>query len=319
MIAMSGSSHVLTQFGLPSDIDGDASSVLVSEATSTSAQTDLPDAHGPDDRGLLQRVALGDAQAFWELWTRHRGWLFEVCNAYMGYRHEDAEDALGDVMDRARETLPREAPRIRNFAAWLRRMAVNVCIDLYRRDRSRYQILSVARATSTAQLSDVQSVECVSPASEFLASETRGTVTRAIETLPVRLRAAACLFFLEEASYPAIAAVLGISEQNSRKRIQEARSILKEQLDAKFPERRRSRAVARGTADQRPEVASRRKLEDAIDRGPRVSAQRTLAAQIHESAGVTAERKRLDAMFGVGGQREHTKEPGIPDQPQATW
>ena len=318
MIAMSGSSHVLTQSGFPAWIDGDASPVLVSGAASTPAQAGLPDEHGPDDRGLLHRVAVGDTQAFWELWTRHRGWLFEVCNAYMGYRHEDAEDALGDVMDRARETLPREAARIRNFAAWLRRMAVNVCIDLYRRDRSRYQILSAAKVMS-AQLSDIQTIECTSPASEFLASETRDTVTRAVGMLPVRLRTAACLFFLEEASYPAIAAILGISEQNSRKRIQEARSILKEQLDAKFPERRRSRAVARGTVDQGPEAASRRELADAIDRGPRVSAQRTLAEQIHGSAGVTAERKRLDAMFGVGGQREHNRKPGIPDQPQATW
>jgi RNA polymerase sigma factor (sigma-70 family) len=267
---------------------------------------------GALEQGLLCRVAVGDPQAFWDLWAQYRGWLFQICYARMGRRREDAEDALSEVMQKAREALPREALRIRSLGAWLRRTTVNVCIDLYRRDRTRCQVLNAAKVTSPAQLSDVQSIQCASPASQILASETRGIVTRAIESLPRRLRAAAGLFFLQEETYPAIAEGLRISEQNARKRIQEARNILKQRLDVEFPERRQSRAGSRASqagsvaaiVDNRPEAASQRRLADAVSRGTPVGAQRTLTAQIRSSPKVRGERKRLDAMSGVSTQPE---------------
>lgn len=302
---MSGASRDSAQpaFSTGFEDGRDTSSVPECGCASASGQAGSGQPQNPDEQGLLRRVAVGDPQAFWELWTQHRGWLFEVCYAYMGRRREDAEDALGDVMEKAQATLPREALRIRNLAPWLRRMAVHVCIDRYRRDKSRHQILCAARAISPLQLSDVQSVECENPASELLAYEIRDIVTRAVGELPDRLRTAAILFFLEEAPYSMIAAVLRISEQNSRKRIQEARNILKELLDAEFPERRRSASL--GTVDSRPRATGRRRLAEAVNRGPRVTAQRALAAQINQSPGVVAGRKRLDAIFGVAGTTGH--------------
>jgi len=299
---MSGAPHDTAPPAVPAGFDDGAegSSVPTSTPASDSGKSGFAQPQSSAERELLRRVAVGDPQAFWELWTEHRNWLFEICYTYMGCRREDAEDALGDVMERARETLPREALRIRNLAPWLRRVAVHVCIDRYRRDKSHHQILCAARAIAPLQLSEVQSIECDNPASELMAYETRDIVTRAVEGLPGRLRTAASLFFLEEAPYPVIAAVLGISEQNSRKRIQEARSILKKLLDAEFPERRQSGSV--GTAESRPRATARRRLAEAVNRGPRVSAQHALATQINESPGVIAGRKRLDAMFGGAGK-----------------
>jgi len=256
-------------------------------------------------------VAAGDAQAFWDLWERHRASLFQICYAHMGRRREDAEDALSDVMEKARQALPREATAIRSLAAWLRRMAVNVCIDLYRRDKLRYQVLFTAKEMSPAQLREVQSVQCASPASQFLDSEIRALVTRAVESLPCRLCSAASLYFLQEATYPKIAAVLGISEENARKRIQEARNILKETLDVAFPERRQPGSARRASQpgsvpafDNRPAAISGRRLADAVKHGPPVSAQRSLTAQIRNSPRVLGERKRLDAMLGVSTPQE---------------
>jgi DNA-directed RNA polymerase specialized sigma24 family protein len=50
---------------------------------------------------------------------------------------------------------------------------------------------------------------------------------RAIESLPPLLRDVARLRFLHEASYGAIASTLSITEPTARKRVQQARTVLR--------------------------------------------------------------------------------------------
>jgi RNA polymerase sigma-70 factor (ECF subfamily) len=214
---------------------------------------------------LLRRLAAGDSDAFWALWHSYRARLFQICYAQMGRHQEDAEDALSDVMHRAREFLPREAGKVRSLGAWLRRLTLNVCIDLHRRRRTR----SAEEYLPGMEAASDRTLQFPCPASQFMAAEVRGLVTTAIESLPERLRAAARLFFLEEAPYSAIAETLSIAEPNARKRIQEARGILQEMLDVQFPERRAARSVD------------------------------SLASRIHNSPKVADQRQRLDAAFGT--------------------
>lgn len=237
---------------------------------------------GCDEGYLLRRLASGDSEAFWTLWARHRSALFQICLAQMAWRREDAEDALSDVMARARECLPGEADKVRSLTAWLRRVTVNVCIDLHRRNKRRACVEYVTGGRLSDPIS--QPLQFPSQASQHLASEIRRVVKRAIEALPERLRAAAGLFLLEEASYAAIADALAISEANARKRIQEARRILQEMLDVEFPERREA-GIARSSV-------------------PRTVPAASLAAQIRKSPRVAAQRKQLSAAFGGRGEEK---------------
>jgi RNA polymerase sigma factor (sigma-70 family) len=207
--------------------------LILARSESDSAPSGSTD-DGPAEHRLLCRLADGDAHAFWELWVPRQPEIFMICYRRMGKRVEDAEDALSEVMQRARETLPREALRIRNLTAWLYRMATNVCIDLYRRDKRRHQGLWL---TDGALLNspDTQPSPEGCPAAIFLAAEVNGAVARIVRGLPQRLRGAAGLFFLDGASYQTISVALDISEPNARKRIQEARRILKQRLTDEFP------------------------------------------------------------------------------------
>jgi RNA polymerase sigma factor (sigma-70 family) len=205
--------------------------VLASTAPMPLVALEYSGSSAPEDmreRWLLLRVASGDGGAFWELWTPHHRRLYLICYTRMGGRVEDAEDALSEVMHRAYETLPREAPRVRNLGAWLRRIAVNLCIDLYRRNRRRNRVMDTVEFAGSASMA-------ASPGAEFDNAELWIVITSAIDSLPSRLRVAAQLFFLKSAAYAAIASELEISEPNARKRVQEARRMLKEKLREEFP------------------------------------------------------------------------------------
>ncbi|HEX4164606.1 MAG TPA: sigma-70 family RNA polymerase sigma factor [Bryobacteraceae bacterium] len=221
------------------------------------------------EHDLLCRLASGDAEAFWPLWEHHKAPLFRICYIHMGRRREDAEDALSEVRDRARESLLREGDKVRSLTAWLRRVAVNVCLDMHR-SRERRSSIPTSPGEKGRDFVD-RTLQFPEPASQFLAREALNVITRAIDALPLRLRTAARLFFLEEKPYDGIAKQLFISEPNARKRIQEARGILRDMLKVEFPERRE------------PGTAVVTKLAGDIRLSPKVSAQ----------------RKQLSAAFGA--------------------
>ncbi|HEY0549660.1 MAG TPA: sigma-70 family RNA polymerase sigma factor [Verrucomicrobiae bacterium] len=184
----------------------------------------------PDVRFWLRQLAQDDTEAFWELWAIHQRQLFFICLRFMGNAHADAEDALSQIRERARDIFPQAAASLRNPKAWLVRVAVNQCIDI-QRVRQRHERRTVH--LDTALFGDVCAAVAreAPPGQSLVLSELKAAVERAIRMLPARMRAAAVLYFLEERSHQETAAALNISYANARKRIQEARTILKTSVD----------------------------------------------------------------------------------------
>jgi len=181
-------------------------------------------------RQLLDRLGQGDGNAFWELWLAHQPLVFKVCLARSGGRQADAEDACSSVMQRARDSLRQKSSEIQNLQAWLIRLAVNICTDRYRVDKRRSQGAYNIEATTLDEQPDASIPSARCPDEELSLRELGGTITGAVMALPLRLREAARLFFLEEYSYEQIAVKLKITNANVRKRIQEARTLLKTTL-----------------------------------------------------------------------------------------
>jgi RNA polymerase sigma-70 factor (ECF subfamily) len=180
----------------------------------------------------LERLTEGDSEAFWDLWMVHQASIFRICFARLGGRHADAEDVCSQVMQKARQVLPRDADRIENLQAWLTRLATNLCIDWQRVDKRRSQgvwapgpiEINDALGAGVAARSSV-------PDQSLLRRELRSTVAEAIEAMPARLSTTARLFFLEQRTYSEIAQTLGITNSNVRKRIQEARALLQDVME----------------------------------------------------------------------------------------
>ena len=85
--------------------------------------------------GLLAAARVGDEQAFVQLTAPHRQALHLHCYRMLGSLH-DADDALQETMLRAWRGIDRFQPNA-PLAAWLYRIATNVCLRLIQQRRRR--------------------------------------------------------------------------------------------------------------------------------------------------------------------------------------
>jgi RNA polymerase sigma-70 factor (ECF subfamily) len=188
---------------------------------------------------LLDSLAQGNSRAFWELWGLYKAHLYQICLSHMVGVREDAEDALSRSMLRALDKLPHIGPQIENIRAWLSRLTVNLCTDMHReRKRSARRLEQIDDAPPN--FGDSRPADADSPEDVFLNREAYASMCHAVNDLPDRLREPFALRFFQEMAYVDIAAQLMLSNENVRKRIQQARDILKQRLNVTAVTERRS-------------------------------------------------------------------------------
>jgi RNA polymerase sigma factor (sigma-70 family) len=180
-------------------------------------------------RALLDSLGQGDTHAFWELWSIYRAHLYHICLSHMDGVREDAEDALSRAMLRANDKLPHIGTHIENIRAWLTRLTVNLCADMHRERKRRTRRLEHIEDV-LASLDDAPLVEADSPEDALLSREAYVCMCEAVNDLPDRLREPFALRFFHEMAYIEIAQRLILTNENVRKRIQQARDILKQRL-----------------------------------------------------------------------------------------
>ncbi len=194
-----------------------------------SAVAPNPSGEQPDERLLLEALGGGDGDAFWRLWLRHRGHLYNVCVRRMNGLSSEAGDAMSRSMMLACSKMPQYATGIVNVQAWLTRLVLNVCSDIRREERR--MAVGVGTAEELVQIEQENVQEHVlSPEDMTLTHEGYDCIVRAIAELPPRLRDVAGMYFLAETSYERISAKLSITQANVRKRVQHARAILRKNL-----------------------------------------------------------------------------------------
>lgn len=179
-----------------------------------------------DDAELLALHVEGDAEAFGELFSRHRDRLWAVALRTMG-NPEDAADGLQEGMIAAF----RRAGSFRGDAAvttWLHRVVVNACLD-------RLRAMKVRRAEALPDdLEDradrgslVSSTGAeLDPAELTVADERRRTVLAALKTLAPDQRAALVLVDMEGYSVAEAAQMLGVAEGTVKSRCFRGRAKL---------------------------------------------------------------------------------------------
>lgn len=176
---------------------------------------------------LLKRLLQGNGAAFWQLWENHRNALYSICLLQLGGNQAEAEDALSRVMLKAWKKLPVHAAEIKNLRAWLSRLTYNLCVDIHRerRSASERECLAHVLASERDPICHTASPEEIS-----IWREASTCLNRAIGKLPLRLREPFMLRFFYDVAYPEIAEQLALSPGNVRKRIQQARVLLRKQL-----------------------------------------------------------------------------------------
>lgn len=182
---------------------------------------------------LLRQIALGDRTAIWKLWLHYQPYLYHRCRTWMGGNLADAEEALSRAMLKVWHKLPAYAAKITNLKAWLARIVHNLCVDMHReRQRSARGIESIEAIAEKEEETIPSSPN--TPESAILRRELEMYLYQIVDALPIRLRSPFILRCLQKQSYADIAKQLATSPANIRKRIQQAREILRSQLNKYF-------------------------------------------------------------------------------------
>ncbi len=180
---------------------------------------------------LLSRAAAGDEAAVNELLARHRHRLRQMVAVRMDQRlagRVDPSDVVQDAMVEACKRLPeyfRDRPI--PFYPWLRQLAWNRLVDLYR-----FHVEGARRAVGreeaiAAELSDASvmalckrlSGSGTSPSRNILRKELRQRVRAALAELPEHYREVMVMRHLEQLSIEEIAAITSVPEGTVKSRL----------------------------------------------------------------------------------------------------
>lgn len=180
------------------------------------------------DAELMAMCAEGNALAFRRLMGMHLDYTVRFAQRMLG-RRQDAEDAAQDAwikVWRAAPTWRQEA----KFRTWMTRILYNTCIDMTRSNVIKFELPSTG-----AGLPDAADT-APSPEAKMIGDERARVVSRALQDLPDRQRAALILSYYEGLSTSEGAAVLNIAPNAFQQLTHRARQNLRSELAALAPE-----------------------------------------------------------------------------------
>lgn len=195
------------------------------------------------DERLVEAAQMGNQDAFAELVRRYQTKIYNLALRYTN-DSETAMDITQDVFVRAWQMLPKFRGEA-NFYTWLYRIAMNLCIDHYRRSLVRGEPQKVSledlvverqRFEETEDEADIwwEESETGEPEAEILRQEMRQKVWEAVQQLPPLLKQVILLREYEGLSLQEIAKIMGTNVGTIKSRLYQARQHLRKLLAPYF-------------------------------------------------------------------------------------
>jgi RNA polymerase sigma-70 factor (ECF subfamily) len=188
-----------------------------------------------DEIELARRLITGDAEAFDRFVEHFRAKIFHYSWLMCGQR-EDAEEVAQDTLLKVFENFEqlREPERVR---PWVFRIARNACLM-----KRRKSVFAPAHELSLDELMPSGSYEdgelklqiadwSMLPDTQWLQTEMKNALERAIAELPDLYRPVILLRDIEELSTQETAQILDLNEQTVKMRLHRARLALRQKLD----------------------------------------------------------------------------------------
>ena len=189
-------------------------------------QTTTPSVE-PDDRQLVQTIRTGDTDAFETLVRRKTTKVYALCYRIIG-NAEDAKDISQLVFLKLWENLEKYDPQYA-FDTWLYRMVTNVAIDFMRNKQSR----------DNAVNSNLRLVKTSAEAEQTVVVQ-RKEIENVFNDIAVVLSPKQKTIFvmnqMEDLSSAEIAKILGCRESTVRNHLFNARKLMQQQLQKRYPE-----------------------------------------------------------------------------------
>ncbi len=168
-----------------------------------------------NDEQLMQDYSNGNAQAFDQLYTRHRGALYRYFNHQLGNSAmvNDLYQGVWEKVIRARRSYRPAVP----FTAWLFTIAHNHLIDHYRRQRP-------VNDSPTDSLADGRP----GPEQTTISAEQQQHLLHGIAALPVEQKNTLLLKLESRLKMKEIARLTGVSRETVKSRLRYAVNKLKQ-------------------------------------------------------------------------------------------
>jgi len=170
------------------------------------------------EKELIKGCQKGKSDAQRELYRQYSSKLFGVCLRYAG-SYQEAEDFLQEAFIRIYKNLY-QYKMTGSFAAWLRRLTVNVALEHIRKNKKRQHQAKLEEALGI-------SAEEESVFDTFGAKE----IMLIIQKLPDGYRAVFNLYVVEGYAHKEIGQLLGISENTSKSQLSRAKGMLRKMLE----------------------------------------------------------------------------------------
>ena len=181
--------------------------------------------HGDDGN-----VEAEEKPSFQELWGTYGAELYRRCLRWTSGREEEAEEAFSRAGLLAFRKYPSHRRELTDPHRWFVRLTYNVCMDLHRElKRERASQILDSEAVEAAP-GPVQSAEFASPERLALRAELERYILRSVRSLSPILREVVESILLGGSSYQEAADRLGVSQVSLRKRVQQARALLRRKL-----------------------------------------------------------------------------------------
>jgi RNA polymerase sigma-70 factor (ECF subfamily) len=178
----------------------DLSGVRALAARSAAAAASRPAQAAPTDAALIAAHRRGDQRAFEQLFDRYADRLGGMCWKYL---HDRAlvDDLVQETFSRLVVNIDRIEGTL-NVAAWLHRIAVNLCLDEVRRRAIRRSDVAIDAGHDLGAMASLPDVAgWTIPERAFEIASNRAMVREAISRLPLRQRHVLILREVREMGY----------------------------------------------------------------------------------------------------------------------
>ena len=181
----------------------------------------------PDDRQLVETTRGGDPDAFEVLVRRKTSKVYSLCYRIIG-NSEDAKDISQLVFIKLWENLEKYDPQYA-FDTWLYRMVTNVAIDFMRNKQSRENAVNSNLRLVRTSFDAEQGVIVQHKEIENVFNEVSANLSPKQKTIFIMNQ-------MEDMPSSEIAKVLGCRESTVRNHLFNARKLMQQQLQIRFPE-----------------------------------------------------------------------------------
>ena len=181
----------------------------------------------PDDRQLVRTIREGDTDAFELLVRRKTSKVYALCYRIIG-NSEDAKDISQLVFIKLWENLEKYDPQYA-FDTWLYRMVTNVAIDFMRNKQSRDNAVNSNLRLVKTSFDAEQGVVVQRKEVENVFNEIATVLSPKQKTIFVMNQ-------MDDMPSSEIAKVLGCRESTVRNHLFNARKLMQQQLQKRFPE-----------------------------------------------------------------------------------